>query len=941
MQKQKLLKCASAVSLAALLAANLCACQKQNQETAATEDKQTGSYQITEENGNKELVMNRQPESSYWFPGDLLDWNPQEDPDLIYKVSNVPLAKRVDREYLTPVNKTQNKDTKVMAISIMNSSTSGNAPHGLNSADCNTFTYWQYVDELVYWGGSSGEGLIVPPSPDVTDLGHKNGVPVIGTIFFPQGGAGGKMEWLEIFLQQAKDGSFPLADKLIEVARTYGFDGWFINQETEGTEEQPLTAEHAEKMQSFIQYFKKQAPELRIVYYDSMTSDGEMDWQNALTDKNAMFLKDEEGDAAADEMFLNFWWTEEELADDKLLEQSAQKAEELGIDPYQLYAGIDIQANGYNTPVRWDLFESGENSTYTSLGIYCPSWAYASASTMDEFHQKENTIWVNSKSDPSKEMEYSKAEQWRGVSAFAVEKSVLTETPFITNFNTGSGYSFFKNGELISKLDWNNRSIGDVLPTYRWMIDDGEGNSLTAAFDVGNAWYGGSSLKLYGNMEQGKASVIHLYSADLPVNDKTSFSTTVMANTETELNAVLQFDDGSQEIIKGDQKANEQWTEINFDISGYVGKNIRKISYELTPVEQSTFYQLNFGNITIADSREQKTAVITDLTVDDAEFDEDGMYAGVRLSWKSDSESSDYEIYRINQDKSRSLLGVSNTTCFYVNTLPRTDETNKSEFQVVPVNRFQEEGEGVSVTMEWPDNSLPKAGLKASQTLVGSGSTVTFTADCSQNTEDISWSLPGASQESAEGDLVSVTYDEEGVYDVTITAKNASGEDTRTMTGLIRVVDGLDKEEELQLLSKNKETEATAYVNENEAPPFAVDGDTTKKWCATGTPPHELIIDLGEEMTVSQVGIAHAEAGGESSDMNTKAYIISVSTDGAEYTPVVSVTKNTLADTLDTFAPVNARYVKLSVVKPTQGSDTAARIYEVQVYGLEEPLQAD
>lgn len=92
------------------------------------------------------------------------------------------------------------------------------------------------------------------------------------------------------------------------------------------------------------------------------------------------------------------------------------------------------------------------------------------------------------------------------------------------------------------------------------------------------------------------------------------------------------------------------------------------------------------------------------------------------------------------------------------------------------------------------------------------------------------------------------------------------------------------------LLSQDKATEATAYVNENEAPPFAVDGDVTKMVCDR-TPPHELIIDLGEEVAVSQVAIAHAEAGGESSDMNTKAYTISVSTDGTEYTSVVSVTK--------------------------------------------------
>jgi len=31
-----------------------------------------------------------------------------------------------------------------------------------------------------------------------------------------------------------------------------------------------------------------------------------MDWQNALTDKNEMFMQDEDGNTVADEMFLNF-----------------------------------------------------------------------------------------------------------------------------------------------------------------------------------------------------------------------------------------------------------------------------------------------------------------------------------------------------------------------------------------------------------------------------------------------------------------------------------------------------------------------------------------------------------------------------------------------------------------------------------------------------------
>ena len=58
-------------------------------------------------------------------------------------------------------------------------------------------------------------------------------------------------------------------------------------------------------MQQFIQYFKEQAPDLDLVYYDSMTVDGKMDWQNALTEENLAYLVSEDGDPVADAMFLN------------------------------------------------------------------------------------------------------------------------------------------------------------------------------------------------------------------------------------------------------------------------------------------------------------------------------------------------------------------------------------------------------------------------------------------------------------------------------------------------------------------------------------------------------------------------------------------------------------------------------------------------------------
>ena len=95
--------------------------------TQITETAQTAEriYSLTEENENQELTMARQPESSYWFPSELLSWDAKTDEDLRFNVSTVPLSERAARKHLQTVNSTQNKETNIMAISIMNSSTSG------------------------------------------------------------------------------------------------------------------------------------------------------------------------------------------------------------------------------------------------------------------------------------------------------------------------------------------------------------------------------------------------------------------------------------------------------------------------------------------------------------------------------------------------------------------------------------------------------------------------------------------------------------------------------------------------------------------------------------------------------------------------------------------------------------------------------------------------
>ncbi|HIT34815.1 MAG TPA: discoidin domain-containing protein [Candidatus Faecousia intestinigallinarum] len=889
---------------------------------------------ITEENTYSKPLTNV-PEVPYWFPAQLLEWNPAEDTEAAYNVSSIPLAQRVDKQSLTTVNPTQNKDMNVVAISIMNASTSGNAPHGLNTASSNVFSYWQYIDTLVYWGGSSGEGLIVTPSADVIDAAHRNGVPVLGTVFFPQAGHGGKIEWLNDFLQKDADGNFPMVAKLIEVAEYFGFEGWFINQETEGTEDAPLTAEHAVLMQEFIKAFKAQAGNLTIMWYDSMTSSGEMDWQNALTDENKFFIIGDDQEAVADSMFLNFWWTNDSLAEEDLLKASNEKAAELGVDPYTLYAGIDVQANGYNTPIRWNLFAADGQAPYTSLGLYCPSWTYFSASNFfTDYQERENMFWVNEEGDPFVATAATDTD-WRGISTYAVEQTVVNQIPFITNMSMGHGYAFFIDGQKVSEKDWNNRSMQDVLPTYRWHIEQAEGSTVEGIMDYSDAWYGGTSMKLVGGYVANEPVNATLYSSQLTMNKDLSFTMKAKATFGATLNLLVTLDDGTTETINGDQAVGAEWTNVTFDVSGLDGKTVTAFGIQVISSESIIGGKFFLGQIAITDANSGNLGEVADLTVDGTSFDDDDcIYSGVRLSWTANGASDIYEIYRVNQDGSRSFLIATPSTNYYINGLERNDDTNKTNFVVVPVSATGERGNASNVaTMDWPNNSLPKADFKASATLVAPGQEITFESLCSANTETLAWEFPGASVETSSDAAPVVSYAEEGVYTVKLTAQNADGEAVAEKVGLITVSSKVTGE--LPLLSQGKDTSATAYVNENEAPPFAVDGDVTKKWCATGTPPHEITIDLGAVQTISQVRISHAEAGGEGADMNTKAYAILVSEDGENFTEVVRVTKNSDGVTVDTFAAVSARYVKLSVEKPTQGSDTAARIYEIEVYGLE------
>lgn len=872
-----------------------------------------------------------QPHSSYWYPDSLLKWNPKKDKDAEFNKGTVKLQKRT--KGFNQVNPHALSDPKVVALAAMNPSTSGTPSQGSDKFNIYAFNNWQYIDKLVMWGGSAGEGLIVPPSADVIDAAHKNGVPVLGTVFLPQTEHGGKISWLRELIQKDEKGRFPVADKLLEAAAYYGFDGWFINQETQGANRQDAVL-----MQEFLTYLQNKKPEgMEILWYDSMVDTGPVAWQGALTDRNRMFFQ-KGGKKVADGMFIDFRWQYGGFVN--AFKQSPDIAKDLGRSPYELFAGIDVEANGYNTKINWPvLFPKGKNAT-TSLGIYRPDWAFNSSKTFEEYMEKEQIFWAGTGKNPALAAlpEGADPKGWSGIAHYINDQSAVTSIPFITHFNTGNGKQFAVHGEVVRDKEWNNRSLQDVLPSWRWIVES-DGTALKPDFDWSKAYYGGSSLKVNGDLGPAHPTTVKLYKTDLSVEKDTAISLMYQTNNDkSTIKVGLSFSDAPESFTYLDLKPGKDkngWKQGYVDLGTYSGKKVAAFSLQFSSSEEIKDYQANIGELAIQ-NREEKTAPlpkVRGLKVRETEFT-DGIYGDSRLEWNKTPQDDVlfYQVYRVRPDNTREYIGATPNNVYYVPQMRRIGKETTTVLEVIPVNRFYQPGKKSSVKFEWPAYPKPIARFSAEKTLIAPGERVTFRNESSEVTENVEWSFPGAQPETSNETNPTVMFPKEGTYTVTLRAKNSEGEDVITKTEFITVTK--EAAGGVGDLALNKQAAASSFVHDGEAPKFALDGNDQTKWCAVGDGPHWLTVDLGSARKISEFVVKHAEAGGEAAAFNTRDFEILVSLDGQNWTTAADVKGNTLGISKHPIALTEARYVKLNVTKPTQGGDTAARIYGFEVHGL-------
>ncbi len=649
------------------------------------------------------------PYASYWFPDSLpagtpgpgivwrslSRWTPESDPDLAHNTATVPLAER-----FTPVPANRDARAGQARISSLVSfgPTAGNPSQGSPTADHYALTHWAYIDELVFWGGSAGEGIVLAPNAPVVDAAHRNGVRVLGNVFLPPVAYGGDLRWTRDLVRRDALGRFPLADQLVRVARTYGFDGWFVNAETDGGDSALAT-----RMREFLRALRAAGEPhgLRITWYDAMNSTGRVGWQGALNTLNQEFFEDRAG-KVADTMFVDFRWTPGSLA------ASGALADRLGRSRHDLWAAVDTESRGWDSPVDWDAIVPRDRDHVVSYGFYRPEWTrnHLADRSPGAFHRADDRFWTGESLDPARP---APGARWRAPATAVADRSTVTGLPFACSFNTGHGLRWYENGEVASDTPWNHLGLQDRLPGRRWAVDTA-GARPSVTLDFADAWRGGSSLLVEGALSA--PVVIGLHSTRMPLTRRSVLELVHAPGPEpvaVEIGVAVREPSAPGEPVPytwlpaGSRDSGQGWRTTRAALAPLAGRTAYGLAVRITaPGTKPVMWRI--GALSVHDGPRTRRPAPPTAAVVDASARQDGR-ARLRLSWRAAAgpggRPRHYEVWRILPDGGRRFLGGTCGTALYLPAVPRAGRERAAAFEVRAVDELYAVSAPARVSLAW------------------------------------------------------------------------------------------------------------------------------------------------------------------------------------------------------------------------------------------------
>lgn len=616
-----------------------------------------------------------QPAQRGYNPDALLAWDPATDPDADLLRARVPLQERADADPSTQRDPSLPADTQMLTLA----GDYGNAffeshPY-TNEFSQHLFSFWQYTDVYASWHGMASQGVpedlydpsaewtqrwfefgaVNLPNPGYTNAAHRNGVRSLGCIFFSDNDRGSQ-DYRELLVRD-EDGRFPAATKLAEVARYFGFDGWFINQE-----QSRVAAEDVDDYQDFLAQLREEG--MYVQWYDSVDAGtGDKLYENEFTPRNSPFVRDAEKGDLADSIFLNYWWDHDKLT------ASAEHARSLGLNPREtVFAGLEAGMYQFDQPydVRDNLGDDGAPmNALATLGADFVHSDFADK-TVDaaqaQVFDRERRWWTGS---PTGTDATAPADgEWPGVASQVAERTPVTGTTFATTFNTGHGLGYWHEGELSSGAEWGNIGVQDVPVTWQWWVEAADGaDPLRVDHDYGpdyvaadrfdyehlGAYEGGSSLAVSGDLASD--NVLRLFKSDLRVTDGTTVELTYAkpsADDGSQLSLALVLASDPDEVVRvpveGSGAETDGWRTVEVDLSAYAGESVATLGLGFSagdaPVED---YQVNVGRIAVTDGTDRTPERPTGFTVDRALTSTDELF----LRWDLDdyADVARYDVY--------------------------------------------------------------------------------------------------------------------------------------------------------------------------------------------------------------------------------------------------------------------------------------------------------
>ena len=526
-------------------------------------------------------------------------------------IVSVPLLEKFEQNN-TQLNTDLSNDMRVMY-----------APDGMNNFgnylsetsvfNLYNFTHWQYIDQLIWFGGTASQPVLIPAAPWV-NAAHRNGVKVYGNVFFAPNVFGGSPEAVAEFLEKDSTGSFIAAQKLNAIVNYYGFDGWFINMETN------VDSTIAQLMLDFVKELKSTLSEDKeVIWYDSMLLDGRVRWQNYLSDNNKVFLQD--GDTrVSDGMFINFFWRGS--LGPTLSRQTAQS---ISRSEFDAYSGVDLWPTRNQFPFddggnSWMEALHEDNNPITSLALFVPDVIFrndrysnfrSDANEADRFYSAEEWLFSGEDRNPV----FSDETGFKGLSNWVPATSVINDLPFETGFNTGQGKAKFKNGSKVSSVGWHNMDAQDVLPTWQFAF---EGNSdLAAKFTFDDAFFGGSSIEVAGDLASGGQTTMKLYKTNLAIQKRSKVDLTFKLDSagETHMSLALVFDDNVSEVVTLGigEASGEGWNTKTVDLGAYANRKLVTIGLQFASTDAVSNYMVKLGKLRIYNQGEPIPAPVADF----------------------------------------------------------------------------------------------------------------------------------------------------------------------------------------------------------------------------------------------------------------------------------------------------------------------------------------